>query len=151
MTRWIACLVVAAVTISGCAGRSVRRSDTTTARRGQSRNKTNNSRPAAIIGSTQTGLATWYGADWDGKSTASGERFNRRDFTAAHLTLRMGSRVRVRRVKNGKSVVVRINDRGPYDKAGRRIIDLSEAAAKQLDMIDDGVAEVTIELLSTPN
>ena len=65
--------------------------------------------------------------------------------TAAHRTLKIGTRVRVTRKKNGRTVVVRINDRGPYGKG--RIIDLSEAAARELDMIDDGIAQVRVEVL----
>lgn len=92
----------------------------------------------------QLGLASWYGGKHHGGPTASGERFNKNSMTAAHRTLKMGTKVRVTRKKNGLSVVVRINDRGPY---GRAIIDLSEAAAKKLDMIDDGIAQVRVEVL----
>jgi rare lipoprotein A len=96
------------------------------------------------------GRATWYGDDWQGRATASGERFDKRKMTAAHRSLKMGTRVRVTNDKNGKSVVVRINDRGPYGKDRRRIIDVSEAAAKQLDFIDAGWCPVTIEVLGEP-
>jgi rare lipoprotein A len=89
------------------------------------------------------GYASWYG---ESQMTASGERFNKHALTAAHRTLPLGTQVRVTNTKNGKSVVVRINDRGPYGGHGR-IIDLSEAAAKQLDMIDAGVAPVTLEVI----
>ena len=88
------------------------------------------------------GMASWYGK---GQMTASGERFNRHEMTAAHRTLPFGTLVRVTNTRNGKSVVVRINDRGPYGHG--RIIDLSEAAAKKLDMIDAGVAPVTLEVI----
>jgi len=88
------------------------------------------------------GYASWYG---ESQMTASGERFNKNAMTAAHRSLPLGTHVRVTNTKNGKSVVVRINDRGPYGKG--RIIDLSEAAAKQLDMIDAGVAPVTLEVV----
>jgi rare lipoprotein A len=94
-----------------------------------------------------TGRAVWYGADWQGKATASGERFDRHKMTAAHRSLKMGTRVRVTNENNGKSVVVRINDRGPYGKDKRRIIDVSEAAAKKLDFIDAGWCPVTLEVL----
>jgi rare lipoprotein A len=87
------------------------------------------------------GLATWYG---EAQMTASGERFNKHALTAAHRSLPMGTHVRVTNTRNGKSVVVRINDRGPY---GRAMIDLSEAAAKQLDMIEAGVVPVTLEVV----
>ena len=93
----------------------------------------------------QTGVASWYGGKHHGGPTASGERFNKHSMTAAHRTLKMGTRVRVTRKKNGRSVVVRINDRGPYGKG--RIIDLSEAAARELDMIDDGIAQVRVEVM----
>jgi len=92
----------------------------------------------------QQGLGTWYGKEQHGGPTASGERFNRFAFTAAHRSLPMGTRVRVTNRKNGRSVEVRINDRGPY---GRAIIDLSEAAARKLDMIEAGVVPVTIEVV----
>jgi rare lipoprotein A len=93
-------------------------------------------------GHMQTGMASWYG---EAQMTASGERFDKHAMTAAHKTLRLGTRVRVTNTRNGRSVTVRINDRGPY--AAGRIIDLSEAAARQLHMIDAGVAPVTVEVL----
>jgi rare lipoprotein A len=90
----------------------------------------------------QQGYASWYG---EAQTTASGERFNKHAFTAAHRTLPLGTYVRVTNQKNGRSVTVRINDRGPYGHG--RIIDLSEAAARQLHMIDAGTAPVTIEVV----
>jgi rare lipoprotein A len=93
----------------------------------------------------QSGIASWYGGKHHGGPTASGEKFDKNAMTAAHRTLRMGTRVRVTRVKNGRVVIVRINDRGPYAKG--RIIDLSEAAARKLDMIEDGIAKVKVEVL----
>jgi rare lipoprotein A len=95
----------------------------------------------------QRGLATFYGDEAQGGPTASGERFDKRKLTAAHRSLPLGTRVRVTNVHNGRSVEVRINDRGPYGGA-KRIIDLSEAAARQLGMIDAGVVPVTVEVLS---
>ena len=91
------------------------------------------------------GKASWYGGKHHGGPTASGERFNKNAMTAAHRTFPMGTRVRVTNLRNGKSVVVRINDRGPYAKG--RIIDLSEAAAQKLDMIEAGVVPVKLERL----
>ena len=96
----------------------------------------------------ESGLASWYGGKFHGRKTASGERFNRNGLTAAHRTLPMGSRVRVVHSGNGRAVTVRINDRGPYSK--RRILDLSEAAARRLRMIDQGVAPVTVHVVSVP-
>lgn len=89
-----------------------------------------------------TGKASFYGKP---QKTASGERFDPTKLTAAHKTLPMHSVVRVVNLKNGKSVTVRINDRGPYIRG--RIIDLSTAAAKKIDMIDAGVAPVKVEVL----
>ena len=97
-------------------------------------------------GMIQRGYATWYGGSLHGGPTASGERFNKHALTAAHRKLPFGTRVRVTHRDNGKSVIVRINDRGPVGKK-KRIIDVSEAAAKRLGMIDQGVAPVTIEVL----
>lgn len=93
----------------------------------------------------QRGMATFYG-DEQGIKTASGERFNKRALTAAHRTLPFGTRVRVTNQKNGRSVIVRINDRGPFGKR-KRIIDVSEGAARQLGMIDAGVVPVTLEVI----
>jgi rare lipoprotein A len=94
----------------------------------------------------QQGRASWYGGKHHGGPTASGERFNKNAMTAAHRSLRMNTRVRVTNKRNGRSVVVRINDRGPFGGGGR-IIDLSEAAARKLGMIDAGVVPVTLEVV----
>jgi len=94
----------------------------------------------------ETGLASWYGPKFHGRRTASGEVFNQEKFTAAHRTLPWGSRVRVTNLDNGKSVDVRINDRGPFGKG--RIIDLSRAAARALDIVIRGITTVRIEWLS---
>jgi len=94
----------------------------------------------------QRGLATFYGDEQQGGPTASGERFDKRKLTAAHRTLPFGTRVRVTNTRNGRSVEVRINDRGPYGGHGR-IIDVSEAAARELHMIDAGVVPVTVEVV----
>jgi rare lipoprotein A len=91
------------------------------------------------------GLASWYGPGLSGHATASGERFDPGELTAAHRSLPFGSKVRVTNPRNGRSVVVRINDRGPY--TGGRVIDLSEAAARQLGITGSGEAKVTLALL----
>ena len=90
----------------------------------------------------RTGEASWYGKRFQGRTTASGERFDRHQLTAAHRQLRFGTCVNVENLSNGRKVKVRINDRGPY--AGGRIIDVSEAAARKLDMIEAGVARVRL-------
>lgn len=91
----------------------------------------------------QTGLASWYGRAFHGRRTASGERFDMYALTAAHRTLPLGSRVRVTNLVSGQSVVVRINDRGPFVRG--RVIDLSLAAAKVLDLPRTGTARVALE------
>jgi len=94
----------------------------------------------------ETGLASWYGPKFHGKLTASGEVFNQEKFTAAHRTLPWGSRVKVTNLDNGKSVDVRINDRGPFGKG--RIIDVSRAAARALGMVGRGITTVQVEWLA---
>ncbi len=100
---------------------------------------------SAVTPKVQVGAASWYGSGFNGKTTASGEVFDESKFTAAHKTFPVGSKARVINLNNGKSVEVLINDRGPH--VAGRIIDLSQAAAKALGMIDRGVAQVQIELL----
>lgn len=98
----------------------------------------------------ESGIASWYGPGFQGKKTANGETFNTNGFTAAHRTLPFDTEILVKNVSNGKSVTVRINDRGPYAKD--RIIDLSKAVAKKLDIIDKGTAPVELYLLNqSPN
>lgn len=91
------------------------------------------------------GIASWYGGRFHGKTTANGERFDMNKLTAAHRSLPFGSRVRVTNPATNDSIIVRINDRGPY--SGNRIIDLSRAAAKAVRIIDRGVATVRLEVL----
>lgn len=95
-----------------------------------------------VPGSAQRGLASWYGEHYRGKATASGKKFNPDDLTAAHRTLRFGTLVEVRNLSNNRTVIVEINDRGPFVK--KRIIDLSEQAAKELGLTSAGVALVEI-------
>lgn len=95
----------------------------------------------------EQGWASWYGPGFEGNLTANGEIFNSRQITAAHPYLPFGTQVRVTNHNNGRSLVVRINDRGPY--IGGRIIDLSAGAAEELGMIQNGVAPVTLEILAS--
>lgn len=92
------------------------------------------------------GWASWYGPGFDGNATASGERFNQYDLTAAHRHLPFGTRVRVTNMDNGRTVVVRINDRGPF--VGDRVIDLSKGAAQVLGVVGSGVAPVRVDVLN---
>ncbi len=93
-----------------------------------------------------SGMASWYGPKFNGRRTASGERYDMHALTAAHPTLPFGTLVQVTNRRNGRQVVVRINDRGPFGR--RRIIDLSYAAARQLDIVGTGTGEVELALVS---
>jgi rare lipoprotein A len=95
----------------------------------------------------RTGHASWYGHEFARRPTASGERFDPEKLTGAHRTLPLGTRVRVTNLLNGRSVLVTINDRGPYMR--RREIDLSFRAARALGMVRRGVARVRIELVES--
>lgn len=97
---------------------------------------------------SQTGMASWYGRQFHGRKTASGETFDMHALTAAHRTLPLNCYVRVTNQTNGKSVVVKINDRGPFH--GNRVLDLSYGAAKLLGITDAGMAKVSIERVDTP-
>lgn len=98
---------------------------------------------------SQTGMASWYGRQFHGRKTASGETFDMNALTAAHRTLPLNCYVRVTNQTNGKSVVVKINDRGPFH--GNRVLDLSYGAAKVLGITDAGTAKVSIERVEDPN
>ena len=102
--------------------------------------------PAVPAKLPQTGEASWYGAQHQGKQTASGTIYDQARLTAAHPSLPFGSRIKVTNLGNGKSVEVEITDRGPF--AGNRIIDLSQAAARALEMIESGTATVRLEVPS---
>jgi rare lipoprotein A len=104
---------------------------------------------APDVAAHQTGLATWYGDAFTGKKTASGERFDPTKYTAAHRKLPFGTWVEVRRPDTGRTVRVRINDRGPWGD-DRRVIDLSRKAAQDLDVIHDGVSRVELRVVSGP-
>lgn len=100
------------------------------------------------LGYVETGTASWYGEDFHGKPTASGEPYNMYGATAAHKTIPLGCKVRVTNLDNGHQVVVPVNDRGPF--VGDRIIDMSYGAAKELGMVDSGLARVRVEVLDMP-
>lgn len=94
----------------------------------------------------EVGIASWYGPDFHKGITANGETYNMYELSAAHKTLPLPSIVKVTNLDNGKSVVVRVNDRGPF--VNNRIIDLSKAAAEQLDMVETGTAKVRVEIMA---
>ncbi|QEY24975.1 septal ring lytic transglycosylase RlpA family protein [Neisseria animalis] len=102
--------------------------------------KTMRTMPASF---TQSGNASWYGPVFHGRKTANGERFNMNAMTAAHRTLPLGSTIKVTNTRNGKSIIVRVNDRGPFH--GNRVLDLSKAAAAKLGFLGQGTAHVKIE------
>jgi len=112
-------------------------------------------KPYTVLGQTyvpqetyqyvETGIASWYGPGFHGSRTASGEKYDQHEMTAAHRTLQMPSLVRVTNLSNGKSVIVRVNDRGPFSKS--RVMDVSKLAAENLGMIGTGTAKVKLELL----
>jgi len=106
-------------------------------------------RPVAqAAGYDETGIASWYGRKFHGRKTANGERFDMYAMTAAHKTLPLPTMVRVTNLENGRSVVVRVNDRGPFVK--NRLIDLSWAAAKALGFAEKGTARVRVQTLDAP-
>lgn len=94
-------------------------------------------------GYDRTGMASWYGITFHGRTTANGQRYNMYAATAAHRSLRFGTKVRVTNLANGRSTVLTINDRGPFVKG--RIIDVSWAAARELGFLESGVARVRIQ------
>jgi peptidoglycan lytic transglycosylase len=94
---------------------------------------------------TIEGIASWYGKDFHGKKTASGERYNMYDLTAAHRSLPFGTKIRVTNLANNRKVIVTINDRGPFVK--NRILDLSYGAARKLRFVKKGITRVKIEIL----
>jgi len=100
------------------------------------------------IGALETGIASWYGPPYHGRRAASGEIYDMEKLTAAHRTLPFNTWVEVTNLANGKKVRVRITDRGPF--VGGRIIDLSRAAAREIDMIGPGIAKVRLEVISPP-
>src|SRR5687768_14802047 len=116
-----ACLVVSGMLLSGCAATSKGRAD-------------------FDLGMKQRGIASWYGDDFHGRTTAGGEVYDMHALTAAHPTLPLGTVVRIINVANGKHVTLRGNARGPYIHG--RILDLSYAAAKRLGMVQDGIAAI---------
>ena len=98
---------------------------------------------------SQTGVASWYGRQFHGRKTASGDTFDMNELTAAHRSLPLNCFIRVTNKDNGKSVVVKVNDRGPFQ--GNRVLDLSYGAAKRLGITNSGTGRVSIERVDGPN
>jgi rare lipoprotein A len=154
-------VVLAAATLAGCAqssifadkptARAARRDaslfpfatrSVVAARPVRGREQWTRAKPAATPRDASHGTASYY---WQGSKTASGEKFDAREFTAAHPSLPFGTRVRVTNVSTGQSVTVRVNDRGPF--VGKRVIDLSYSAAESLGMVRSGVAKVKLDVV----
>ena len=104
--------------------------------------------PPARIGLTETGIASWYGIPYNGRRAASGEIFDMEQLTAAHRTLPFNTWIEVTNLTNGKQVDVRITDRGPFIKG--RIVDLSLRAAREIEMIREGIVRVRIKVIPAP-
>jgi len=106
--------------------------------------------PSCVIpgGEPEIGVASWYGQGFQGNTTASGEVYNSHGFTAAHPTLPFGTTIRVTNLENRKDVLLRVNDRGPH--IGRRLLDVSWAAAKRLGFVQAGTTRVRVEVVSSP-
>ncbi|MCJ7611109.1 MAG: septal ring lytic transglycosylase RlpA family protein [Candidatus Aminicenantes bacterium] len=98
-----------------------------------------------VVNGVQSGMASWYGQEFHGRPTSNGEIYNMHDLTAAHRTLPFGTVVEITNLLNGRTVTVRINDRGPF--VGNRIIDLSYAAARMLDMVGPGTIPIRLEVV----
>src|SRR3954451_5073416 len=103
---------------------------------------------APKFGSTQTGIASWYGYPYHGRRAANGEVYDMEAFTAAHRTLPFETWVRVKNLDNSRTVEVRIQDRGPF--VNGRIIDLSRAAAREIDLLGPGIAKVKLTIIKPP-
>ena len=156
----LACLALLAVTLLavGCAPRNEAPPREPALGRGQAGTSTKDATTGRLASSNrlasgesdQVGLASWYGSAFAGKPTASGERFDPRLFTAAHKKLPFGTWVEVRRIDTGRTVRVRINDRGPNGRAAHRIINLSQRAAEQLDIVRAGVVRVELRVVGGP-
>lgn len=111
--------------------------------------KLNNVASNTVRKFSQTGVASWYGRQFHGRKTASGDTFDMNQLTAAHRSLPLNCYIRVTNKENGKSVVVKVNDRGPFH--GNRVVDLSYGAAKRLGITNSGTAKVNIERVDGPN
>jgi rare lipoprotein A len=128
--HFLALVTVALLAVAGCGRKKVR-----------------TAKPPRI-GATETGVASWYGHPYHGRRAANGEIYDMETLTAAHRTLPFETWVRVRNVSNGRTVDVRIQDRGPF--VGGRIIDLSHAAAQKIEMIGPGTAKVKLTIIAPP-
>ncbi|HEX4276153.1 MAG TPA: septal ring lytic transglycosylase RlpA family protein [Bryobacteraceae bacterium] len=142
MNRYLVFVLVCAVFIAGCGKKKAR------ARVPVPGTRSARGAPAPPPGTSERGLASWYGHPYHGRPAADGEIYDMETLVAAHRTLPFQTRVRVRNLSNDKTVDVRIIDRGPF--VAGRIIDLSHAAAKEIDLIGPGVGQVEVTILGAP-
>ena len=166
MRRYLVCVsILVLIGASGCVPRPIYRSDIApahTPRRSTPRSTSSRSKPPAVVRPTQTahpvdpqnisttnayqiGVASYYGEQFHGRKTANGEVFNMYKLTAAHRVLPLGTIAKVTNLANGRWVVVKVNDRGPFIEG--RILDLSFAAALEIEMVQQGTAKVMIEIV----
>jgi rare lipoprotein A len=146
--RFVWCVVTVAVAVTGCGKKKARIAPIASAP--QRATRTTHPVPPETVapGTTEHGLASWYGHPYHGRPAADGEIYDMETMVAAHRTLPFQTMVRVRNLSNGKTVDVRIIDRGPF--VDGRIIDLSHAAARDIDLIGPGVAQVELTVLAAP-
>ena len=148
LIKWPLCVlcisIVGLLSASGCSPNNMDNNTATAKKVSQTPDQT----PAKPT-KKEVGDASWYGPGFHGKETANGETFDQQELTAAHPTLPMDTKAKVTNLETGKKVVVRINDRGPF--TDNRVIDLSKAAAKKLDMKEDGTTPVKIETKPVKN
>jgi rare lipoprotein A (peptidoglycan hydrolase) len=141
--KWLSCALlitlIGTLAISGCNSKNSEENSGGHGKITQQEKGSTTSKPVH----KEVGEASWYGPGFQGQETANGETFDQKDMTAAHPSLPMGTKAKVTNLENDKKVEVRINDRGPY--VGGRVIDLSSAAAKKIDMKEDGTTQVKIE------
>jgi rare lipoprotein A len=151
----LASVCLAALALAGCSGKRVDDGGYGSGSPGSSTGgQPRGSRPYTVMGQTyypildasgysEEGVASWYGRDFHGKTTANGEIYDMRGMTAAHKILPFGTQLRVTNLDNGRSITVRVNDRGPF--VANRVIDLTQTGAEKLDMIGPGTARVRLE------
>jgi rare lipoprotein A len=144
--RTIAVAILLAIFIAGCGKKKAKAHPVTARHPNGSQSAAKNVAPP--IGTAERGMASWYGHPYHGRAAADGEIYDMETLVAAHRTLPFQTRVRVRNLSNDKTVDVRIIDRGPFVQG--RIIDLSHAAAKEINLIGPGIAQVEITIIGTP-
>ncbi len=140
MQRRLSLIVALALVLTGCAKKKRAAAPPSAPRTGAS---------LPHVGDEESGMASWYGHPYHGRASSSGEIYDMEKLTAAHRTLPFGTVVEVRDLDNGRAVSVRINDRGPFVEG--RIIDLSHAAAREIQMLGPGTANVRVRITSLPN